>query len=43
MKVRLIKMQTIIDYSYDYAQAKSGFDIWMSRVKLAEWSNINEV
>ena len=43
MKVRLIKMQTIIDYIEENAQSKSGFDIWMRRVKLADWSNINDI
>jgi len=43
MKVRLIKMQTIIDYIESNTQSKSGFDIWMKKVKFADWSNIKDV
>ncbi len=43
MKVRLIKMQTIIDYIEVNKQAKTGFDIWLNRVKLADWSNLNDL
>ena len=43
MKVRLIKMQTIVDYILSNAQSKAGFDIWMKRVKFSDWSNINDI
>lgn len=43
MKVRLIKRQTIIDYVISNVQSKSGFDIWMNKIKFAEWSNVQDV
>jgi hypothetical protein len=36
-------MQTIIDYVKENTQSKSGFDIWIRRVKLADWSNIKDI
>lgn len=43
MKVHLIKMQTIIDYIEDNVQSKNGFDIWMRKVRFANWSNLNDL
>ena len=43
MKVRLIKMQTIIDYIRANAQSKIGFDIWLRNIKLSDWSNLNDL
>lgn len=43
MKVRLIKMQTIVDYIKNNAQSKSGFDIWLRNIKLSDWSNLNDL
>ena len=43
MKVRLIKMQTIIDYITSNTQSKSGFEIWMKKIKYADWSDINDI
>lgn len=43
MKVRLIKMQTIVDYVESNIQAKNGFDIWISKVRFADWSKLNDL
>ena len=43
MKVRLIKLQTIVEYVESNVQSKSGFDIWMRKIKLADWSNLNDI
>lgn len=43
MRIRLIKMQTIIDYVESNVQSKSGFDIWIRKIKLADWSNTNDI
>ena len=43
MKVRLIKRQTIVDFIKVNAQAKEGFDIWMTQLKYANWSNLNDI
>lgn len=43
MKVRLVKMQTIVDYIETNIQSKSGFDIWMRKIKLADWSTLNDL
>jgi len=43
MKVRVIKMQTIIDYIEDNTQSRGGFDIWMRKIKHADWSNLNDL
>lgn len=43
MKIRLIKLQTIIDYIGKNTQSKSGFDIWMRTIKYADWSNLSDL
>ena len=43
MKVRLIKMQTILDYIKANSQSKGGFDVWMRKIKYADWSNLNDL
>jgi len=32
-----------MDYVQSNVQSKSGFDIWLRKIKLANWSNINDV
>lgn len=43
MKVRLIKVQTIIDFILTNKQSKSGFDIWMNKIKYASWTDIHDI
>lgn len=38
MKVRIIKKQSIEDYIKDNAQSRSGFIIWLSVIKYADWN-----
>lgn len=43
MRVRLIKRQTIVDYVKTNTQAKEGFDIWMIKLKYANWGKLNDI
>ena len=37
MKVRLVKRQTIEDFSLKHARSKSSFSIWLTAIRHAEW------
>lgn len=43
MKVHLIKKQSIEQFVILNARAKSSFAIWLSVIKLAEWSEPNDI
>ena len=38
MRVHLIKIQSIEDFIKDNAQSKSGFEVWLSIIKSANWN-----
>jgi len=43
MKVHLVKRQTIIDFIAKNQQSKSGFEDWLLKIKVADWSNTNNI
>ena len=43
MRIRLIKKQTIISYVASNRNSKIYFDNWLSMLKLANWSNSNDL
>ena len=43
MKVHLIKKQTIEEYILKNARSRASFEIWLSIIKRADWSEPNEI
>lgn len=43
MKIRLIKKKTISDYVIQNPSSRKSFDNWVSKLKLADWNNINDM
>ena len=43
MRVRLIKKKTIEQYSAHHARSKTSFSDWLSKIKIAEWNQPNDI
>lgn len=43
MKVRLIKRQTILEFTRNHARSKVSFDIWLRILKEANWLQIEDI
>lgn len=43
MKVHLIKKQTLEDYIHANAQGKVSFEIWLSKIKWANWEKPEDI
>ena len=43
MKVHLIKKQTIEDYVISNARSRSSFNVWLTTVKYADWSQPKDI
>jgi mRNA interferase HigB len=43
MKVHLIKIQSIERFVFENAQSKRPFEIWLSIIKLASWTNPKDI
>lgn len=37
MKVRLVKRQTIVDFTIGHARSRSSFDVWLRMLRGADW------
>jgi mRNA interferase HigB len=43
MKVHLIKKQTIEDYIATNARSRSSFQDWISKIKFADWTKVEDI
>jgi len=43
MKVRLIKKKTIAKYIAVNKYSKTSFDVWLDRIRYADWKNVNDI
>jgi mRNA interferase HigB len=43
VKVRLIKKKTIIVYCQKTPNIKNAFDLWLGKLKYADWQNANDI
>lgn len=43
MRVRLIKKKTIANYVLRNANSRNPFDLWIDKLKSADWQNTNDI
>jgi mRNA interferase HigB len=43
MKIRLIKVQTIVDYCSGHAPGKKAFECWLTAIKNADWNTPDDI
>lgn len=43
MKVHLVKKETIEDYAKDNAGCRSSFELWLTKLKKADWNNPTDI